>query len=88
MKRRTLLAAAAAAPLALPLRAGAQRSRVVKFIPLGDLAVRDPIRVPVKVTLHHAYMVFDTLYGMDAGSRSTRRWWRATPPARTVFCGS
>ena len=67
MKRRTLLAATAAAPLALPLRAGAQRSRVVKFIPLGDLAIRDPIRVPVKVTLHHAYMVFDTLYGMDAG---------------------
>ena len=67
MKRRVLLAAAAAAPLALPSRAGAQRSRVVKFIPLGDLAIRDPIRVPAKVTLHHSYMVFDTLYGMDAG---------------------
>ncbi len=39
----------------------------MRFVPLGDLAVRDPIRVPVKVTLHHAYMVFDTLYGMDAG---------------------
>ncbi len=66
IKRRTLLAAAAASPLALPGRAGAQRSRVVKFIPLGDLAIRDPIRVPAKVTLHHSYMVFDTLYGMDA----------------------
>ncbi len=66
MKRRTLLAAAAAAPLALPGRVGAQRSAVVRFVPLGDLAVRDPIRTPAKVTLHHAYMVFDTLYGMDA----------------------
>jgi peptide/nickel transport system substrate-binding protein len=66
MKRRTLLAAAAAAPLALPGRAGAQRSRVVRFIPLGDLAVRDPLRTSAKVTLHHSYMVFDTLYGMDA----------------------
>ncbi len=66
MKRRTLLAAVAAAPLALPGRAGAERSRVVRFVPLGDLAVRDPIRTPAKVTLQHAYMVFDTLYGMDA----------------------
>ncbi len=37
MKRRTLLAAAAAAPLAVPGRAGAQRSRVVRFIPLGKV---------------------------------------------------
>ena len=66
MKRRTLLAAASAATLALPGRAGAQRSRVVRFIPLSDLAVRDPLRTAAKVTLHHAYMVFDTLYGMDA----------------------
>ncbi len=66
MKRRTLLAAAAVSPLALPGRAGAQKSRVVRFVPLGDLAVRDPIRTPAKVTLHHSYMVFDTLYGMDA----------------------
>ena len=66
MKRRILLAAAAAAPLALPLRAGAQTSRVVRFIPLGDLTVRDPLRTSAKVTLHHSYMVFDTLYGMDA----------------------
>ena len=66
MRRRTLLAAAAAAPLAVPLRAGAQTAKVVRFIPLGDLTVRDPLRTAAKVTLHHSYMVFDTLYGMDA----------------------
>ena len=67
MRRRKLLAVAAAAPLALPLRAGAEAAKVVRFIPLGDLTVRDPLRTSAKVTLHHSYMVFDTLYGMDAG---------------------
>lgn len=65
MRRRMFLGSAAAASLALTAPAIAQRTKTIKFIPLGELAVLDPIRAPAKVTLHHAYMVYDTLYGMD-----------------------
>jgi peptide/nickel transport system substrate-binding protein len=66
MKRRTFLGSAAAASLSLVAApALAQRAKVIKFIPLGELAVVDPIRASAKVTLHHSYMVYDTLYGMD-----------------------
>ena len=66
MKRRTFLgSAAAAASFGLAAPALAQPAKVIKFIPLGELAVLDPIRAPAKVTLHHSYMVYDTLYGMD-----------------------
>ena len=65
LTRRTLLGAATATSVGLALPARAQPAKVIRFIPLGDLAVADPMRVPVKVTLHHSYMVYDTLYGMD-----------------------
>ena len=71
MKRRTLLHAEAAA-LAVPallsrpnIARGAANS-VLKFIPQADLAVLDPIWTTAYVTRHHAMMVFDTLYGLDA----------------------
>lgn len=65
MRRRTFLGSAAAASLGVAAPALAQRAKVIKFIPLGELAVLDPIRSPAKVTLHHSYMVYDTLYGMN-----------------------
>jgi peptide/nickel transport system substrate-binding protein len=65
MKRRTVLASAALA-LAAPRPARAQASRVLKFVPQGDLALLDPIQTTLFVTRHHAQMVFDTLYGVDA----------------------
>ena len=65
MQRRMFLGTAAAASLGLAAPALAQRAKVIRFIPLGELAVLDPIRAPAKVTLHHSYMVYDTLYGMD-----------------------
>ena len=63
MDRRSFIGTAAAA--ALPRIAIAQPRRVVNFIPLGDVAVLDPHRTAVKVTAHHGYMIFDTLYGID-----------------------
>jgi len=70
MHRRHLLtgAAAVSAAAALPNFAIAQpaASRVLKFIPQSDLAVLDPIVTTAYVTRHHAYMVYDTLYGIDA----------------------
>ncbi len=65
MQRRTLLKAAAAAPLAAPRIARGQSARVLRHIPEADLAVLDPIWTTANVTRNHAFMVFDTLYGAD-----------------------
>ena len=65
MKRRSLLAGLAAAPLAAP--AVAQPARVLKFIPQADLTLLDPTANGGFVTRNHAMMVYDTLYGIDAG---------------------
>ena len=64
MKRRTFLAAGAAA-LAAPRLSRAAGVRLLKFIPQSDLAVLDPIWTTAYVTRNHGFMVFDTLYGQD-----------------------
>ena len=66
MGRRAVLAAAGAA-LALPSVARAADARVLKFIPQSDLTVLDPVWTTAYVTRNHALLVFDTLYGIDAG---------------------
>ena len=63
MKRRTLLAGAAAA-LAQP--AVAQPARILRFVPNVDLPVLDPIANTAAQVRNHAFLVFDTLYGLDA----------------------
>ena len=76
MKRRQFLASSAAAlaaplavPLAAPLAAPAvargAAANVLRFVPQTDVAVLDPIWTTTYPTRDHAYMVFDTLYGMD-----------------------
>jgi peptide/nickel transport system substrate-binding protein len=67
MKRRSFLQAAsgAAALLAAPRIASAQAARAFKFVPQADLAVLDPVFATAYVTRNHAFMVFDTLYGLD-----------------------
>ncbi|WP_149538708.1 ABC transporter substrate-binding protein [Siccirubricoccus phaeus] len=69
MHRRDLLrgTAAAGAVGTLPQFAIAQpgANRVLKFIPQSDLGILDPHVTTAYVTRHHAFMVFDTLYGMD-----------------------
>jgi peptide/nickel transport system substrate-binding protein len=51
--------------LAAPRIALAQRERVLKFVPLGGLIVLDPVWSGTRFTHNHAYLVFDTLYGLD-----------------------
>ena len=63
MKRRGFLAASAAALAAPSVRA--QPAKVIKFAPQADLALLDPHFAPALVTRNHAYLVFDTLYGVD-----------------------
>ncbi|WP_458096693.1 ABC transporter substrate-binding protein [Roseomonas sp. WA12] len=52
--------------LAAPRLARAQSNRVLRVIPQADLAVLDPGITTATVTRNHAFMVFDTLYGMNA----------------------
>jgi len=70
MLRRDLLKAGAAvsAVAALPRFAVAQAagSRVLKMVPQANLTSLDPIWTTANVTRNHGYMVYDTLYGMDA----------------------
>ena len=69
MRRRDLLAGGAAV-LALPYVARAQGSRVLRFIPQADLAVLDPTITTATVTRNHAFMMFDTLYGLSASGET------------------
>lgn len=66
MQRRAFLTLSAAG-LALPRLATAQGASVLRFVPHADLAVVDPAMSAAYVTRNHAYLVFDTLYGQDAG---------------------
>jgi peptide/nickel transport system substrate-binding protein len=68
MRRRDMLqaGAASAAMLALPTIARAQAASTLHFIPQSDLAITDPVWTTADVTRNHAFMVFDTLYGLDA----------------------
>ena len=70
MKRRDLLATGAAAGFvaALPRPALAQGSanRTLRFIPEGNLANPDPIWTTTTVARNHGYMIYDTLFGVDA----------------------
>ena len=65
IRRRSLLAAPAAAALAGP--AVAQAPSVLKFVPQANLTSLDPIWTTANVTRNHAWMVWDVLYGMDEG---------------------
>jgi peptide/nickel transport system substrate-binding protein len=65
IQRRTLLAAAAAT-LATPAISRAAAARVIRFVPQADLAVLDPIWTTTYQTRDHAFLVFDTLFGVDS----------------------
>lgn len=67
MLRRHLLKSAAAAVMVgvAPHIARAARSKTLVFVPTSDLAVLDPIVTFNRPTRNYAYLVFDTLYGLD-----------------------
>jgi peptide/nickel transport system substrate-binding protein len=74
MRRRELLKAAVAgvAALATPRIGRAERSNSLVFVPAVNLNVLDPVVTPIRSTRNHAYLVFDTLYGIDTN-------WTAQP---------
>jgi peptide/nickel transport system substrate-binding protein len=69
MKLARLLAAAFL-PVALCLEPAAaqqvQKKTVIRSIPIGDLKVVDPIWTTAYITRNHAYMIWDTLFALDA----------------------
>ena len=68
MKRRSVLMAAGTGLLALaaPRISRSADQQTLRFVPQTDLAVVDPIWNTAYVTRNHGYLVYDTLYGLDA----------------------
>ncbi len=65
MRRREFLAGAAAS-VAMPAVVRAQASRVLTVVPQADLGVLDPVWTTAYQTRDHAFLVFDTLFGVDS----------------------
>jgi len=68
MQRRQFLAGMSAlgvTSLACPALSQS-RARTLKFVPHAALSSVDPIWTTAAVTRNHGYMVFDSLYGLDA----------------------
>lgn len=70
MKRRSLLCGMAAAslvpPLAAPSVARAENASRLRFVPRYDAGALDPHWSTSAGTRNHAFLVFETLYGLDA----------------------
>lgn len=67
MKRRDALGVALSLPvgLAMPHLARAERIPTLRFVPTNGLTILDPSFADTPFTRAHAYLVFDTLYGLD-----------------------
>src|SRR6516165_847412 len=74
MRRRDLFKAAGAsvAALATPRIGRAERANKLVFVPTEDLNVLDPHLAGARSRRTHAYLAFDTLYGIDIS-------WAAQP---------
>src|SRR3954452_12198667 len=74
MRRRDLLKAGlgAAAVIGAPSIVRARTASTLVFAPTADLTVLDPVVTFNRQTRNYAYLVFDTLYGIDTE-------WRAQP---------
>jgi len=67
MRRRDLLKAA---PVLMAPALARAESRPLRYIPNAGLSAIDPIWTTALVAGIHGYMVFDTLYGLDAAGQS------------------
>jgi peptide/nickel transport system substrate-binding protein len=76
VRRRDLLKIAAAATLTASagprLGRASDRAKTLVFVGVADLSVLDPVVGGGRPTRNYAYLVFDTLYGIDTN-------WRAQP---------
>jgi len=51
--------------LALALLAGTAGAETLRYVPVGDLRVLDPVWTSAAITLNHAQMIYDVLLTMD-----------------------
>ena len=51
---------------------GADRAKTLIFVGVADLSILDPVVAGARPTRNAAYLVFDTLYGIDTQ-------WKAQP---------
>ena len=65
LRRDVLTRAVGTVALSAPRLAAAQRPQILKFVPVNALTVLDPTFAGLPHTRSHAYLVFDTLYGLD-----------------------
>jgi peptide/nickel transport system substrate-binding protein len=82
--------AAAAALAAAPVRVHAQkRGGVLRFVPHADLKILDPIWTTAYITRNHGYMIFDTLFALDANLKlqpqMVDRWTVSKDHMKYVF---
>ena len=56
--------------LAAPALAQPANARSLRFVPQSDVTVLDPLWSTAFVSRNHAYLVYDTLYGLDAEYRA------------------
>ncbi|MGE0093085.1 MAG: ABC transporter substrate-binding protein [Alphaproteobacteria bacterium] len=69
MKRRNflkLMGAGAAVAGMRPMYVSAQSGKTLRYIASSDLAILDPVASTAYSTRNHAFMVYDTLYGLDS----------------------
>jgi len=69
LSRRTALGTALFAPALLTRPARSASAKIIKAVPIGDLKVLDPIWSTAYITRNHAYLVWDTLFALDAQNR-------------------
>jgi peptide/nickel transport system substrate-binding protein len=71
IRRRHLPFVAAPALLSLESRQAMAQDprRVIRSVPIGDLRALDPIWTTTYLTRNHGYLVWDTLFAMDAQNR-------------------
>jgi peptide/nickel transport system substrate-binding protein len=75
IRRRELLKTVAAATLAgglAPSIGQAESAKTLRFVGVADLSVLDPVVTGARPTRNAAYVIFDTLYGLDTE-------WQAQP---------
>jgi len=68
LSRRSFLAGTvgAAASLGAPQVYAQSRGATLRFVPHADLKILDPIWTTAYITRNHGYMIFDTLFALDA----------------------
>src|SRR5262245_28523024 len=67
MKRREFIAGIGSST-AWPLVARAQRPQRLRAVMHSDVKILDPIWTSAYITRNHGYMIYDTLFAMDANN--------------------